>query len=138
MEIDPQHCVTLEAACSVLCNNSGVQSMLKKKIEDKDFKAALDMMKAGKFDGDLGDLLNDLLDDFISNNSTVAWSGFTHHPHGNYTLTVNEYDGVYWVHAIEFDSIGYFLNQDDAVSFAYFNWENVYADGEDPNGDEEN
>ena len=38
---------------------------------------------------------------------------------------------------MEFDPIGYFLDKDSAVAFAYSNWENVYEDGEEQEDENE-
>ena len=103
----------------------------------KAFLATLALMQAGKLDGNIGDNIRDLLSDAIENDATAIWTGFTHHPRGDYPLVVNEYHGVYWVHAMEFDPVGYFVEEFAAVSFAYSNWENVYQDGEKPDDDDE-
>lgn len=137
MKIKSNHCVTLEAACSVLYTNPEVQAIIKQKFGATYFPAALNMMMTGKLEGALGGSLHDLLADLIRNDSEVFWSGFTHHPHGNYSLCVYEYHGVFWVHAIEFDPIGYFIDEHKAISFAYSNWENVYADGEEPESEDD-
>ena len=130
-------CVQLAAACVVLSQSREVQALVKKAVGAKDFPTALALMKAGKLEGNIGDSVHDLLTDKIQNESIQVWSGFIHHPHDDYALRVNEYQGVYWVHALEFDPVGYFLDEDSAVSFARSNWENVYEDGEEPDDDDE-
>jgi hypothetical protein len=137
MEQGSSDCVQLSAACVVLSESRAVQAMVKKAVGAKDFPAALALMKAGKLEGDLGDTIHDLLFDAIENEATAVWSGFIHHPHDDYSINVNEYHGVYWVYAMEFDPVGYFLDEDSAVAFARSNWENVYEVGEDPNEDED-
>ena len=129
MEQSSSACVELDAACVVLSESSQVQALVKKTVGAKLFPTAIALMKAGKLEGNIGDTIRDLLSDAIENDATAIWTGFTHHPHGDYPLVVNEYHGVYWVHAMEFDPVGYFLKEFSAVSFAYSNWENVYQDG---------
>ena len=137
MEQSSSDCVQLGAACVVLSESRAVQAMVKKAVGAKDFPAALALMKAGTLEGDLGDTIHDLLSDAIENEATEAWRGFTHHPHGDYPLVVNEYHGVYWVYAMEFDPVGYFLDEFSAVGFARSNWDNVYDEGEVPDDDDE-
>lgn len=137
MEQGSSDCVQLAAACVVLSQSREVQALVKKAFGAKDFTTALALMKAGKLEGNIGDAVRDLLTDTIQNESFQVWSGFIHHPHDDYALTVNEYQGVYWVHAMEFDPVGYFLDEDSAVAFARSNWENVYEDGEEPDDDDE-
>lgn len=121
----------------VLSKSRIVQAFVKKELGAKNFPTALALMKAGKLEGNIGDSVHDLLTDSIQNASTQVWTGFIHHPHDNYSLMVNEYHGVCWVDAMEYDPIGYFLDQDSSVAFARSNWENVYEDGEGPEADDE-
>lgn len=137
MEQSSSDCVQLGAACVVLSKSRAVQALVKNVVGAKDFPIALALMKTGKLEGKLGDTINDLLSDAIKNYATPVWTGFIHHPHGDYPLVVNEYHAVYWVHAIEFDPIGYFLDRDSAVAFACSNWENVYEDGEELEDEDE-
>jgi hypothetical protein len=137
MEQSSSACVELDAVCVVLSESGKVEALVKKMVGAKAFPAALALMKAGKLAGNIRDNIRNLLSDAIENDATAVWSGFTHHPHGDYPLVVNEYHGVYWVHDMEFDPVGYFLKEFSAVSFAYSNWENVYQEGERPFDDDE-
>lgn len=137
MEQGSSDCVQLAAACVVLSKSSLVQALVKKSVGAKDFPTALALMKTGKLEGNIGGSVHDLLTDTIQNESTKVWAGFIHHPHDDYSLVVNEYHGVYWVHAIEYEPVGYFLDEDSAVAFARSNWENVYEDGEEPDDEDE-
>lgn len=130
-------CVDLDTACKVLAKSRSVQAELKDAVGTKDFSAALAMMKAGKLVGDLGASIHDLLTDSIQNDANQVWKGFIRQPHDDYPVRVNEYHGIYWVWAMEYDPIGYFLDKENAESFAQTNWENVYEEGEDPEDEEE-
>lgn len=134
MEQVSSDCVQLPAACVVLSESREVQALVKESVGAKDFPTALALMKAGKLQGNIGASIHDLLTDTIRNDSIQVWSGFIHHPHDDYSLTVNEYHGVYWVHASEFDPVGYFLDTDSAVAFARTNWDNAFENGEEPDG----
>lgn len=136
MKQDSSNCVQLATACLWLAQRSEVQALVKKVVGDQDFPNALALMKAGRLEGTIGGSVHDLLTDTIQNESVQVWSGFIHHPHDDYAIIVNEYHGVYWVNASEFDPIGYFLDKRCAVDFARSNWENVYEDGEEPDDDE--
>lgn len=104
-----------------------MRELVKKEVGDEHFPAALDAMRAGKLEGDLGATIHDLLVDAIPNDGTVVWSGLIRQPHDDYPVTVNGYQGVYWVWAMEYDPVGYFLNKRTAISFAKSNWEDVIA-----------
>ena len=133
MEQGSSDCVQLAVACVVLSKSRVVQALVKKAVGVKDFPTALAFMKTGKLEGNIGGLVHDLLIDTIRNESTQVWTGFIHYPHEDYySLIISEYHGIYWVHAIEYDPVGYFLDLDSAVAFARSNWENVYEDGEEP------
>jgi hypothetical protein len=137
MEQVSSDCVQIAAACVVLSQSREVQAIVKKAVGANDFPTALALMKAGKLEGNIGDSVHDLLTDTIKNESIQVWSGFIHHTHDDYALMVNEYHGVFWVHAMEFAPVGYFLDEDSAVAFARSNWENVYEDGDEPVDDDE-
>jgi hypothetical protein len=129
-------CVDLAEACKVLAKNHSVQTFLKKEVGSVKYPEALELMKAGRLDGNLGATVHDLFIDIIVNQATTVWSGFIHNDSDDWPIRVNEYHGVFWVWAVESDPVGYFLDADPAISFARSNWDNVYEDGEEP-GDEE-
>lgn len=123
MEMSSSDCVALDAASKVLVNSRAVQSFVKKSVGAMRFPEALTLMKAGALEGDLGADIHDLLADAILNDARVVWSGLIKQPHDDYPILVNEYHGVFWVWAMEYDPVGYFLNMLDAVSYARSNWE---------------
>jgi hypothetical protein len=129
------NCVDLEEACKVLVKSRMVQAFLKKIVDGKDYPKALEMMKAGKLEGDLGATIHNLFLDTIVDDAIPIWSGFIHQDHDNYPVRVNEYHGVYWVWAVESDPIGYFLDANSATLFVKSNWDNVHEDGKDPDED---
>ena len=130
-------CVDLGEACKVLAKNPSVVTLLKKEVGDKSFPKALEMMKTGKLESDLGATVHDFFLDTINNEAIPIWSGFIHQEYERWPVRVNEYHGVFWVWSVESDPVGYFLDANTAISFARSNWENVYEDGEDPAEDEE-
>lgn len=129
--------VDLAEACKVLAKSRSVQALLKKEVGSESYPEALKLMKAGKLDGDLGATVHDLFLDTIVNEATTVWSGFIHNDSDNWPVRVNEYHGVFWVWAVEYDPIGYFLSEEGAVSFARSNWDEVYEEGEEPEEDED-
>ena len=124
--------VDLAAACRVLAQIKSVQTLLKEQVGSDCYAEALKLMKAGNLDSDLGETLHDFFIDAIRNDATTIWAGFIHDENDDWPVHVNEYHGVYWVSALEFDPIGYFLNSDSAIAYARTAWDNVYEDGEDP------
>lgn len=129
--------VDLAEACKVLAKSRSVQALLKKEVGSESYPEALKLMKAGKLEGDLGATVHDLFLDTIDNQATTVWSGFIHNDSENWPVHVNEYHGVFWVWAVESDPVGYFLDEAAAISFARSNWDNVYEDGEEPEGEDD-
>ena len=95
MEQGSSDCVQLPAACVVLSESREVQALVKEAIGATDFPTALALMKAGKLQGIIGASIHDLLSDTIQHDSIKVWSGFIHHPHDDYALTIKEYHGIY-------------------------------------------
>jgi hypothetical protein len=131
MDQDSLDCVDLAAACKVLIKSSAVQALVKKKVGAKNLTAALELMQAGKLDGPLGDKLHDFLANTIEKKSTDVWSGLIPQEGDEYPVQVKEYQGIFWVWAMEHDPIGYFLDQASAEAFVRSNWDDVYEEGEE-------
>ena len=122
MNHGPAGCVELGEACKVLAKSRVVQALVKATFGPEKSKQALQLMRAGNLEGDLGAEIHDLLTDTIQNDAEVIWSGVISQPHDDYPVNVNRYHGVLWVWAMEYDPVGYFLDEDAAVSYARFNW----------------
>lgn len=128
--------VDLAEACKVLAKSRSVQAHLKEEVGSAHYREALQMMKSGNLNGDLGASVHDLLANMIDSDADTVWSGFIYQDHEKWTVRVNECHGVFWVWAVESDPVGYFLDKASAISFARTNWDNVYEDGEEPEDDE--
>jgi hypothetical protein len=131
MDQDSMDCVDLAAACKALVKSTAVQALIKKRVGAKNLTASLELMQAGKLDGPLGDMLHDFLADIIENQSTDVWSGLIAQEGDEFPVQVKEYQGIYWVWAMEYDPIGYFLDQASAEAFVRSNWDEVYEEGEE-------
>ena len=83
------------------------------------------MMRKGKLTGALGIDVHDYLVDEIGNESRTVWNGLIPATHDTYPVDVNEYAGVFYVWAMEYDDVGYFLSLDAAKGYVYGNWEGV-------------
>jgi hypothetical protein len=129
--------VDLAEACKVLAKSRSVQAHLKEEVGSAHYREALQMMKSGSLNGDLGASVHDLLANMIDSNAATVWSGFIYQDHEKWTVHVNEYHGVFWVWAVESDPVGYFLDKPSAISFARTNWDNVYEDGEEPDDEDD-
>jgi hypothetical protein len=136
MDQESPDCIDLGAACKVLVESTAVQALVKKKVGEKHLPAAMALMKAGKLEGPLGDKLHDFLSDTIENKSDAVWSGLIPQEDDEYPVNVMAFHGVFWVQAMEYDPIGYFLSEDDAVSFTRSNWDDVYEEGEESDEDD--
>lgn len=122
MDQESPDCIDLGTACKKLAKNAEVQALIKKKVGEKRLIAALELMGAGKLEGHLGERLHDLISDTIENKSIGVWSGVIPQEYDEYPVQVMEYHGIYWIWAMEYEPIGYFLNKRKAISFAKSNW----------------
>jgi hypothetical protein len=123
MEKNSSDCVDLDDACKMLVKSRAVQALIKKTVGEKTLQEALRQMRDGNLDDDLGADIHNLLIDTIRNEAEEVWSGVIHQPHDDYPIQVNGYHGVYWVWAMEYDPVGYFLDKKSAISYAMENWE---------------
>ena len=78
----------------------------------------------------MGDGVHDHFSDEIMNEAKTVWEGELHDPENDnpdtiFPIGINEYEGVFYVWALEYDDIGYFLSKDAAVNYADSNWENI-------------
>jgi hypothetical protein len=137
MQMSSSMCADLDTACQVLARSRRVQSLVKEAVGIENFSTAHKQMKLGKLEGPVGDIVHDLLLDTIQNDATPVWTGFIRQPHDDYPVHVNEYRGVFWVWAMEYDPIGYFLEKDSAIDFARSNWDNVHESGENTESDKD-
>lgn len=129
--------VDLADAFKVLAQSNSVQTLLKEQVGSDSYAEALRLMKAGNLDSALGETLHDFFIDAIRNDATTVWTGFIHDENDDWPINVNEYHGVFWISALEYDPIGYFLNSDSAIAYARTAWDNVYEDGQVPEGEAE-
>jgi hypothetical protein len=124
--------VDLTEACKVLAESRLVQTFLKEEFGSDRYSEAIKLMEDGKLDSDLGLSIHDLFLDLIVNQATIVWSGFIANENDNWPVHVMEYEGIFWVGAVEFDPVGYFLDMASAISFVRINWDNVYQNSEHP------
>jgi hypothetical protein len=123
MEMSSSECVDLNVACQVLAKSAAVRALVKQSVGAARFSDALLLMQEGTLEGDLGADLHGLLVDAIRNDAMDIWSGVISHPHDDYPIQVKEFHGVFWVWAMEYDPVGYFLSRQDAVTYASSNWD---------------
>ena len=94
----------------------------------------LEILLSGVLKGTIGDKVYDFFTDEIENNARAVWSGLTYNPDDEdnvdeqYPIYIFCYEGVYYISALEYDPIGYFLSKEDAHSCIEFNWQNVKVD----------
>jgi hypothetical protein len=123
--------VPLEGTLATLARSKLVRTLLR-----QDFGSALDreavaMLMTGKLSADLGGRIHDILTDEIKNGATPVWSGETYDPNDEdnpdrtFGVQILEYERVYFVEALEYDDVGYFLSKAKAKKFVFGNWTNV-------------
>lgn len=121
-------CFDLNQITSSLAERPTVQALLRDSIEEDQYEAALQLMRDGIFEKDLGWAVHDLLSDAIHNDARIVWSGLIPGIEDDYPVRVNEYHGVFWVWAMEYDPIGYFASKETAINYVLSNWDDVYVD----------
>lgn len=99
-----------------------VKSELKEHFGDDPAQIMERLMAAGNFERKEGDKLHDFLTDEILNSAEECWGGqFA----GEYSVTIREYEKVFFVDAVEHDPAGYFLSRQGAKDYIFANWDNV-------------
>lgn len=126
MNSDDPACIDLDKACEQLAKSKDVRELVRKTVGDASLEDALQMMHDGCLEGEVGATVHDLLTDTIANESETVWDGTIG---GEYPVQVNEYHGVYWVWAMEYDPVGYFTSKKEAIGYVQFNWDAVRSSG---------
>lgn len=118
-------CVSIEVACKALASKRAMRAIIRETLGPERAVDALSLMHNGDLEGDLGAEIHDLVADAITNSASVVWTGLIQQEHDDYPVSVHHFHGVYWVWAIEYEPVGYFLDQSSAVDFVKWNWEGV-------------
>jgi hypothetical protein len=119
MEQASPDCVDIAGACPRLVESAAVRQLIAAEVGKERLAEALERMTRSDLSGDLGATIHDALLDPIDNDAEVVWSGLLD---GEYPVQVGEFNGVFWVHAQEYDKVGLFLDKDRAIGFAGTNW----------------
>ncbi|GAB3775326.1 hypothetical protein GCM10028796_51030 [Ramlibacter monticola] len=117
--------VDLQAAMPILATHKAALDAVRRRFRGAGYMQAVRMMTAGRFEGELGADLHDFLTDTIMNGGIGVWCGLIDQGHDKYSVTVYEYCGLYWVHALEYDPIGYFRSGDAAIEYVMSAWDDV-------------
>jgi hypothetical protein len=121
-------CRTLEECGPTLASSQAVRKRLRGALGPADAESAVRMLATGRFEDDLGGKLHDLLTDEISCGADTVWSGRMGSEDDPFGVYVRGYEGVYFVHAIEYDPVGYFLRPQDAVDYIFSTWDDARTD----------
>lgn len=125
--------ITLEAALPILRKSPKVIARLKRVFKGIQFAEVARMLEQGAFEGDTGDALYNFFQDEIPNNAVVRWQGAIPGADFDYPAQIREYFGVFYVWALEYDKVGYFVTESDASTYIYGNWDIVKVGGIDEN-----
>ena len=123
--------VELIGTFPVLARSKHARARLLRAVGKTRHNAAVEMLRTGCLEGRLGAELHDFFSDEIQNEARVVWSGLIFDPEdkdnvdGQFPVCIREYEGIYFVWALEYDPQGYFLSRDEAHSFVHLNWDNV-------------
>ena len=91
-------------------------------------KSAVAMMHHGLLSGGLGGEIYDFFMDEIKNEAKYVWEGVLYNPNdednpdSNYPVMIRDYEGVFFVSALEFDDAGYFLSFEEAEDYVFTNF----------------
>jgi hypothetical protein len=118
--------VSISGTLPTLARSRKVQALVKK-LTGARAKTALEMMKAGKLEGELGNELHDFLADEIHNEAETVWTGQLA---TGFAVFIQKYEGVYFVSSPDYDDVGYFLKKERARDYIYFNWMGEVEEGE--------
>jgi hypothetical protein len=116
---------TLEAAGLVLAQSEEVLATLQATFNASECAAALDLLRSGALVGQFGAEVHDLLVDAIENESRVVWEGVIPGTEFDFPVHVKSFGGVFFVWAMEYDNVGYFRAERDAVGYIRGNWHGV-------------
>ena len=117
-----------------LSDSVRVRDRLLETLGPVDSVSALEMISRGELIGTAGDSVYDFLLEEIEDKAEYVWSGIIFsindedNPDTNYPVGIREYCGVFFVCALEYDNVGYFLTRENALNYITCNWENVRED----------
>lgn len=114
-----------ESVLPTLAKSAYAREAVTKFLGQKNSHSALGMVISGKLSGALGDQVHDFFADEIENEAVNVWRGIRRVEDEEYGFGVQEYGGVFFVTAIEYDSVGYFVSLADALSYIHSNWDDV-------------
>ena len=80
-------------------------------------------MRANDYDSGLGIEVCNFFIDEILNEAKEVWSGKITYPHDSYGVGVSQYLSVFYVHAVDYESYGFFTNIEAAKSWIFDHWE---------------
>jgi hypothetical protein len=122
--------VALEQTLPVLARSKRAVASMTGAIGKANATEAIRMLETGKLTGSLGDTIHDFFLDEIANQAQEVWSGSIPGSEDAYPVKVMEYEGVYFVWALEYAPAGYFLRFEGAKEYVFGNWEGVETDSE--------
>lgn len=103
-------------------NNLAIQA-LEQVIGKKNIADAIQSMKNGDLNSNIGIAVHDFFIDEIINESKAVWRGvIIGSDEDEYPVVVAEYCGVYFVDAVDSDRICYFLSLSEAINVIKLNW----------------
>lgn len=108
----------ISAFYSELATNSDVINAIHDTLGEDAAEVTLQRMKAGlpleEHDGAVHDTIVDLASNEATYQNIIQM--------GDATINIMRFGPVYWVFALEYDDVGNFPSEEDAVAYAEFNW----------------
>ena len=105
-----------------LCEDDQVVSELKEHLKESSDPTdkVISQLKSGKASIEQEEWAADLLSDLVHNEATAETLFYASNGDDWFPITINEYAGVFWVWAPEFEEIGFFGSREDAAWEARF------------------
>jgi hypothetical protein len=99
--------------------------MLISKFGQRRLSGCLRRLRDGKMDDELGLELQDMIGDDAINSASTVWTASIRGGEELFPVHVQEYGGLYWVWAMDYDRVGFFTGLQSAIDYVYFDWRDI-------------
>ena len=116
---------------TLLANSSCVADSLNKYFGRVTGPEAIKMLRSGILTGEIGCNTQDFLEEEIATKAKLVWKGTIYDPSDvedldrQFPVQVLGYERVFFVRSLEFDDVGYFTSEKDAIAYVHMNWTDV-------------
>jgi hypothetical protein len=118
--------VELDGVLPILAKSKRACHALEKALGGKRGKKAVEMLRSGTLEGELGDDIHVHFLEELENEAESVWTGEVYQPDDPdnddciFSVRIMEYEGVFYVSGPEFERAGYFLSE--KAAHKYVRW----------------